>query len=278
MLLGIAQAVLLPGKFRRTVSELTDFIGAGFDLSELREVEFIGEILLDGRDVYHVSGQISPSALGGIPEEFSVSDGMVRLEYWIGTDDRLVRRARLRFEEDIGGELVEMRLVLRMSGYGEEFNIVAPVMKGLVESDVGLNCDAVLRSQLVFQRGASTAANMNVVIGQIQAQRQECTLEAWDPDVVDMPAAASAEMCWNQTSAAATGVAGTEGPLGKVGASQVPRGLRIGNEDDGLVRALSGRDSDNDIIVYWSTVANRPSDGAKCWLYVARLRTWSENY
>ena len=110
--------------------ELTDFIGAGFDLSELREVEFIGEILLDGRDVYHVSGQISPSVLGGIPEEFSASDGMVRLEYWIGTDDRLVRRARLRFEEDIGGELVEMRLVLRMSGYGEEFNIVAPVIEG----------------------------------------------------------------------------------------------------------------------------------------------------
>ena len=110
--------------------ELTDFIGVGFDLSELREVEFIGEILLDGRDVYHVSGQISPSALGGILEEFSVSDGMVRLEYWIGTDDRLVRRARLRFEEDIGGTLVEMRLVLRMSGYGEEFNIVAPVIEG----------------------------------------------------------------------------------------------------------------------------------------------------
>ncbi len=110
--------------------ELTDFIGAGFDLSELREVEFIGEILLDGRDVYHISGHISPSALGGIPEEFSVSDGMVRLEYWIGTDDRLVRRARLRFEEDIGGALVEMRLVLRMSGYGEEFNIVAPVIEG----------------------------------------------------------------------------------------------------------------------------------------------------
>ena len=62
-----------------------------------------------------------------------------------------------------------------------------------------------------------------------------------------------------------------------VGASQVPRGLRHGNVDTGFVRAKSGRDSDNNIIVYWSAT-NRPSDGAKCWLFISRLRTWSENY
>ena len=110
--------------------ELTDFMGVGFDLEELQGVEFIGEVLLEGRDVYHVAGQVSLAALEGIMEDTPASDGTVRMEYWIGTDDRLVRRARLRLEEEIDGELVEMRLVLRMSGYGEEFNIVAPVIEG----------------------------------------------------------------------------------------------------------------------------------------------------
>ena len=155
--------------------------------------------------------------------------------------------------------------------------VIEPVGGVAISSDVGLNCDGVLRSQMIFQRGASTATNMAVVIRQIQAQRQECPPDVWDPTVIDMPATASAEMCWNQAAAAATGVASTDGANGKVGASQVPRGLRVGNADTGNVRALSGRDSDNNIIVYWSST-NRPSDGAKCWLFVSRLRTWSENY
>ena len=156
--------------------------------------------------------------------------------------------------------------------------VIEPVGGVALQSDIGLNCDSVLRSQMVFQRGASTEANMAVVIRQIQAQRQECPPDVWNPQVDDPVAAATPAQCWGGISAAATGFAGTAGSAGKVGASQVPRGLRIGNVDTGLVRALSGRDSENNIIVYWSTVANRPSDGAKCWLYVARLRTWSENY
>ena len=155
--------------------------------------------------------------------------------------------------------------------------VIEPVGGVSLSQDSGLNCDGILRSQLVFQRGASTVANMNAVKSQIQAQRQECPPDVWSPTVIDMPAAASAEMCWNQAAPAATGVAGTAGSAGTVGASQVPRGLRHGNVDTGLVRAKSGRDSDNNIIVYWSDT-NRPSDGAKCWLFVSRLRTWSENY
>ena len=155
--------------------------------------------------------------------------------------------------------------------------VIEPVGGVSLQSDVGLDCDQVLRNQLVFQRGAGTESNMNAVVSQIQAQRQECPPDVWDPTIIDMPTTASAEMCWNQTAAVATGVASTGGSAGKVGASQVPRGLRHGNVDSGLVRAKSGRDSDNNIIVYWNATS-RPSDGAKCWLYVSRLRTWSENY
>ena len=170
-----------------------------------------------------------------------------------------------------------MRLVLRMSGYGEEFNIVAPVSNGSPGSSADLDCDGVLQSQLIFQRGASMSEAMNLVVRQIQEQRSECGADVWNPDVVDMPAAADPEMCWNQVSAVATGVASTSGAWGVVGGSQVPRGLRVGNEEDGNVWATSGRDSDNNIIVYWNK-ARHPADGARCWLYNSRLRTWSENY
>ena len=123
--------------------------------------------------------------------------------------------------------------------------VIEPVGGVALQSDIGLNCDSVLRSQMVFQRGASTEANMAVVIRQIQAQRQECPPDVWNPQVDDPVAAATPAQCWGGTSAAATGFAGTAGSAGKVGASQVPRGLRIGNVDTGLVRALSGRDSEN---------------------------------
>ena len=43
-------------------------------------------------------------------------------------------------------------------------------------------------------------------------------------------------------------------------------------------RESSGRDADNNIIVYWGDGSRKPADGAGCWLYVARLRTWDSNY
>ena len=46
-----------------------------------------------------------------------------------------------------------------------------------------------------------------------------------------------------------------------------------------MVRLTSGRDSKNNILVYWADTAGaRPSDGASCWLYIARLDTWHENH
>ena len=52
--------------------------------------------------------------------------------------------------------------------------VIKPVGGVALDTQVGLNCDSVLRNQLIFQRGASTAARMQVVISQIQAQQQEC--------------------------------------------------------------------------------------------------------
>ena len=162
--------------------------------------------------------------------------------------------------------------------------IIEPAGGTSLSVDAGFDCDATLRQQLVFQRGASTAANMNELIAQLQATRTECPTDVWNPDAEDSvtsgtvltgwTGATGGEECWGATAIAAGGAAAMQ-----VGDQKIPRGLRVQNNDANRPRANTGRDSDNNIIVYWSvTAANRPSDGAKCWLYVSRLRSWSENY
>ena len=45
-----------------------------------------------------------------------------------------------------------------------------------------------------------------------------------------------------------------------------------------LAQKTSGRDPENNILVYFSdTLSNRPFDGASCWLYYTRLKTWHHN-
>ena len=56
---------------------------------------------------------------------------------------------------------------------------------------VGANCDQLLRNQLVFQRGASTSGRMNEVIRQIQATRDNCVSELWNPSVTESSSARS---------------------------------------------------------------------------------------
>ena len=164
--------------------------------------------------------------------------------------------------------------------------VIEPVGGVSLESDVGLDCDRVLRNQLIFQRGASTEAKMNVVIRQIQAQRNECSSETWNPEVNDdtsfgVKAVAGVggaagtpaqQGCFTDAAASASATA-------RIGDTEIPRSLRDANVAAGQVRSGSGRDSSNNIIVYWDgSAAKRPSDGAICWLYVSRLRVWDENY
>ena len=169
--------------------------------------------------------------------------------------------------------------------------VIKPVGGVAMETQVGQNCDSILRNQLIFQRAASTADRMQVVIAQIQSQQQECASDVWDPEVVDMTGGATA----------ATGVVAAGATGGALGQCYLPGGgfgglvvaadnPKIGNQilpdsimrvsgDGKHPRTTSGRDSENNIIVYWAdSVAKRPSDAASCWLYYARLRAWHENF
>ena len=168
--------------------------------------------------------------------------------------------------------------------------VIKPVGGVSLDTQVGLNCDSVLRNQLVFQRGASTTSRMQVVISQIQSQQLECASDVWDPEAIDMGTADTAEKVAAGTApalgkcylSAGGHAATTDANVAniKVGDQSLPSGLvRSAGTDKNYPRTTSGRDSENNIIVYWSDVVEkRPSDAASCWLYFARLRSWHENF
>ncbi len=156
--------------------------------------------------------------------------------------------------------------------------IIEPVGGVDINTDVGTNCDQILKNQLVFQRGASTKDNMNVVIRQIQAQRDSCAVETWTPLVVDDDGAKVQQPTGSEESCFGSGVIADDAWEDEVvGDTKVPRGLHDQNNAEKSVRSSSGRDSDNNILVYWDET-KRPTDDAKCWIYVDRLRVWDENY
>ena len=146
----------------------------------------------------------------------------------------------------------------------------APVPYGADE-----NCDQLLRNQLVFQTDASTAGRMQEVIRQIHVQRENCVPELWSP-VVDDASSVLVTGCHGSASLPLY----TNPLVTKIGNLTVPGGLYTGFDPaNDTVRKTSGRDSDNNIIVYWSAEAGRtPADGAKCWLHVSRLNSWDENF
>ena len=166
--------------------------------------------------------------------------------------------------------------------------VIKPVGGVSLDTQVGLNCDSVLRNQLIFQRGASTASRMQVVISQIQSQQQACAKDVWKPVVIDMATASAAGtigvgspdegQCYETAGGFTAGVAKLEDI--KIGDQSLPEGLsRPATGDKYYPRTTSGRDSDNNIIVYWADkTVDRPSDAASCWLYFARLRSWHENF
>ena len=157
--------------------------------------------------------------------------------------------------------------------------IVEPAGGTALQVDTGDDCDQLLRNQLKFQRGASTAARMQEVIRQIQNQRDACAVELWNPTVNTVDT--KNDDCFADITK--TGEAGK----GLVGNTLVPAGLRTNNSLTENVRLASGRDSDNNIIVYWlpdvaspatDNSSKRPTDNAMCWLFVNRLNSWDESY
>ena len=178
--------------------------------------------------------------------------------------------------------------------------------QSLSQSGSVQGCDQLLRSQLVNQRQVNSTSRINSLISVIQSRRDNCRPDLWRPKAYDLDNAAS-DM---DTLAGAQGQScfrdsGTATPAGfttyktapnpntwsdaAVNDVLVPIGLRRGGDPEGVPLNKSSRDQDNNIIVFFENarllsgghglsarirVGGPPSDGASCWLYVARSSAW----
>lgn len=156
--------------------------------------------------------------------------------------------------------------------------------QSLTASGGTTGCDRIFRSQLVNQRQINNTARMNELIAVIQNTRDECRRDTWRPDVTDLAAALTeASADGKQSCFKGSGFDATAGewPGAAVGNVIVPIGLRVGGDADGVPISISGRDRDNNILVYFQNKkaspddGTPPGDGAVCWLYLARASAWS---
>ena len=151
--------------------------------------------------------------------------------------------------------------------------IIEPVGGVALGGEAGADCDQVLKNQLVFQRGASTAdqherrhrpapgAAGRLHVGDLESgcQRQRVT------DVAQPTGAA--ESC-SQRLLPLRYCGRFQGDgfrdSGDWGYPGCPRSLHDQNDlGAGWSGATSGRDSNNNIIVYWGeSIAKRPTDAA----------------
>ena len=139
-----------------------------------------------------------------------------------------------------------------------------------VRLEVSGHCDEHLRLQLVVQNWASTPELMNQVIERVQAVRDECHEEVWNPKVDLSPTGYGNTKCFSGDTFA-------KGANAVIGGQMIPGGLRDGGDIKGIARQISGRDAENNVLVYWDT-GFRPTDGSSCWLYLSRLDNWSVRY
>ena len=148
--------------------------------------------------------------------------------------------------------------------------VVEPAGGVVFEDRAGINCDGMLRDQLVINREASDAARINIVIQRIQSRFEDCDEVLWAPFALD------------SRNSAGTGICFDSGAGNKVAGVDVPRGLL--RRDASITSWLaSGRDARNNIIVHWrvpsaGVASGLPSDSAVCWLYVSSIETWVEGY
>ena len=153
--------------------------------------------------------------------------------------------------------------------------VIEPAGGVRIDPRARVDCDGVLKDQLVFQRNVSSPDKMQFLIAQVQGQRSDCSADMWNPVVrkrVGHPPG-----CFESDDEVSFEGALVPG----MGGVAVPSGLR----DGGDVRDESSRDPDNNIIVYWvhpsdttASVTGLPSDGAVCWMHVAAFSSWTEDY
>ena len=147
-----------------------------------------------------------------------------------------------------------------------------------VSSSGNTGCDRTLRSALITQRGVGNAKNVNSMVRAIQAQRpKDCNQEIWNPYayIKGTPPGGTAITAsgFSATCANATVVAV---PM-QIGNTDTPKTLanlaasRFNNDTYGGF----ARDAAGNIMVQFA-IANVPTDGSRCWLYIAQSNYWDQ--
>ena len=183
-----------------------------------------------------------------------------------------------------GGVLVGLYIYVNRENY-------SPYRPPMVEDRKPVGCDELLKLEIIVDRDVDISEGMSRWVGAIQAENDHCAPEIWNPEIdggrdpygrvaphVDHIIRQEAGFgldpvteCFDLTQ---TGVRARY----MVGGRTVPGGLRDGSLGPYVTRETSGRDSSNNVIIYWSAYpGRRPLDGSGCWLFVARYSAWSNS-
>ena len=147
-------------------------------------------------------------------------------------------------------------------------SVVAPAGGLVYEQDSGINCDGILREQLVANHQVSNAERINFIILRIQSRFEDCKDFFWNP--LARSSTGYINSCFDNLD-----------NRNSISGVTVPRGLKKGGSGVGN---HSGRDARNNIIVHWTVAVHGesergfPSDNAVCWMYVSATGSWVEGY
>lgn len=146
------------------------------------------------------------------------------------------------------------------------------------------SCDDILRRELILQPNANTTSRMNQVIRVIQTREEDCLSDNWDPQAMS-DAVIGGSGAWG-TVAAADGGPSPRGacfPQDNAADSYTLDGIEVPSrlmttEDDGsnpqqVPDADSVRGVNDNILIYFRA-DQRPTDLARCWMYLSRDQLW----
>ena len=156
--------------------------------------------------------------------------------------------------------------------------VVAPSGGVEYQMEGGINCDQILRDQLVANTEISNANRIAYAVQRIQSTFEGCNAALWNP-VVRRDTAGVGSACFDNSSR--NSVAGVEIP------DSLFQRQWTGTGSGYSAASASGRDDRNNVIVHWTTATagalysmdwGLPSDGSACWLYISGISTWVEGY
>ena len=158
-------------------------------------------------------------------------------------------------------------------------------LEGVDQSAGNTSCDRTLRSALIVRRGVGNAKQVNQIVRAVQAQRaSDCNQEIWNPyaRIEGTPPGGTVQTTAGFDGSCApssTTPPAVPTPL-IIGNTSTPQTLtnlaaqRVGDPGASTYGGFA-RDAAGNILVQFNT-GFRPTDGSKCWMYVAQSNYWDQ--